>query len=146
MCSLNSQSQSAVCSILLADQFKKILILITLNMLNVLNGLVHLPFLKHLPNLYIKMRNCYWLANSIEPRQNTWACSLAYHVTSDKGSSRIKVKLVVSLEEESLSIKLFHIIYRLTLSFKIKMTFKVYINHLSYPRKHYIYSFIEFIL
>ena len=60
-----------------------------LNMLNLLNGLVLLPFLE-LSIIYfrdIKMRFHSWLNNSIEPDQTARMCSLAWLYTCGKGLS-----------------------------------------------------------
>ena len=59
--------------------------LLTLNLVNFLNGIVHLPFLElSIINFGdIKLRN--WSVNSIKPSQTARMCRLAWLYTDDKG-------------------------------------------------------------
>ena len=59
----------------------------TLNLLNFLKGITHLPFLELSIIIFtdIKMRNWRWSVNSIESGQTAWKCRLAWLYTGSKG-------------------------------------------------------------
>ena len=64
---------------------------LTLNLLNFLNWIIHLPFLE----LYIimlrdiKTKTWSWSANSVEPGQTVWMCRLTWLYTGGKGLSHL---------------------------------------------------------
>ena len=60
---------------------KFIFLTISFNLLNFLNGIIHLPNLE----LSIIMITCSWSANSMEPGHIAWKCRLAWLYTGGKG-------------------------------------------------------------
>ena len=74
---------------LLSESQGNILTTLTLNLLNFLNGIIHLPVLEmSIINFRnIKMRTWSWTANSIEPCQTPQMCRVAWLYTGGKSWS-----------------------------------------------------------
>ena len=68
-------------------QRKSVSFSLSLNLLNCLNGIIHLPFLVQSIIIfrYIKVCTWSWTANSIEPGHTARMCRLAWLHTSGKG-------------------------------------------------------------
>ena len=67
-------------------QFIFMEIILTLNLLNVLNGIIHLHLLELSIIIFrdIRMQTGSWSANSIEPGQAAWMCMVTWLYTGGK--------------------------------------------------------------